>query len=171
MGSRPSPCQRTAAPRIWKLHSRRMVCLPSLFRGRQRPLRAQPSRKPMKRRLRWRGRRVQLLRRQHRTWPWSLYLSMATAPRSSLSRLLRMARPSSEWEARGEGSRWQRLFCHPVLKNLPTAEGCVVEKIQSHMAEVNGGELTITAPIVTKDAVEAETIKSIPIQMEIEKSD
>jgi len=56
-------------------------------------------------------------------------------------------------------------------RTFPLPKDVEVEKIQSHMAEVNGGELTITAPIVTKDAVEAETMKSIPIQMEIEKSD
>jgi len=54
-------------------------------------------------------------------------------------------------------------------RTFPLPKDVEVEKIQSHMAEENGGELTITAPIVPKDAVEAETMKSIPIQMETEK--
>merc|ERR1712012_920043 len=56
-------------------------------------------------------------------------------------------------------------------RTFPLPEDIEADKIQSHMAEENGGELTITAPAVMKSAMEAEAVKNIPVQMEVEKSD
>merc|ERR1712018_111706 len=56
-------------------------------------------------------------------------------------------------------------------RTFPLPEDIEADKIQSHMTEENGGKLTITAPAAMKDAMEAEAVKNIPIQMEVEKSD
>merc|ERR1712018_1058450 len=56
-------------------------------------------------------------------------------------------------------------------RTFPLPEDIEADKIQSHMAKENGGELTITVPVVKRSALEAEPVKNIPVQMEVEKSD
>jgi len=71
-----------------------------------------------------------------------------------------------EKSANGKGSSVSQFS-----RTFPLPEDIEADKIQSHMAAENGGELTISAPIVMKGAMEAEAAKNIPIQMEVEKSD
>jgi len=71
-----------------------------------------------------------------------------------------------EKSADGQGSSVSQFS-----RTFPLPEDIEANKIQSHMAEENGGELTITAPAVMKSAMEAEAVKNIPVQMEVEKSD
>merc|ERR1711881_146759 len=71
-----------------------------------------------------------------------------------------------EKSADGKGSSVSQFS-----RTFPLPEDIEADKIQSHMAKENGGELTITAPIIKKGAMEAEAVKNIPVQMEVEKSD
>merc|ERR1719245_374996 len=69
-----------------------------------------------------------------------------------------------EKSADGQGSSVSQFS-----RTFPLPEDIEADKIQSHMTEENGGELTITAPAAMKDVMEAEATKNIPIQMEVEK--
>merc|ERR1711983_143230 len=71
-----------------------------------------------------------------------------------------------EKSADGKGSSVSQFS-----RTFPPPEDIEADKIQSHMAEENGGELTITAPTAMKGAMEAEAVENIPVQMEVEKSD
>merc|ERR1712061_40425 len=71
-----------------------------------------------------------------------------------------------EKSADGQGSSVSKFS-----RTFPLPEDIEADKIQSHVTEGNGGELTITAPAAMKDAMETEAVKNIPVQMEVEKSD
>merc|ERR1712066_176603 len=66
-----------------------------------------------------------------------------------------------ERSADGQGSSVSQFS-----RTFPLPEDIEADKIQSHMAQENGGGLTIIAPAVMKSAMEAEAVKNIPVQME-----